>query len=111
MRFKRHLMFNKKIRGMIQLFRPELPFAAGVCVLIGEIIALGQFPSIREALLGFACVFFISGSALILNDYFDLEVDRVNAPNRPLPAGLVAPFEALLLTLVTLLVGLGASFA
>src|SRR5574342_1069151 len=111
MRFKRHLMFNKKIRGMIQLFRPELPFAAGVCVLIGEIIALGQFPSIREALLGFACVFFISGSALILNDYFDLEVDRVNAPNRPLPSGSVSPSETIILTVIAIVFGLSTALA
>ena len=104
-------MFNKKLRGVIQIFRPELPFAAGVCVLLGEIVALGNFPPLREAALGFASVFFISGSAIILNDYFDLEVDKVNAPDRPLPAGLVSPFEALVLTAITIFVGLAASFA
>jgi geranylgeranylglycerol-phosphate geranylgeranyltransferase len=107
----RYWMFNQKNRGTIQLFRPELPFAAGVCVLLGEIIALGRFPSIREAVLGFACVFFISGSALILNDYFDLEVDKVNAPNRPLPSGLVSPSETIILTMITILVGLAAAIA
>jgi geranylgeranylglycerol-phosphate geranylgeranyltransferase len=107
----RYWMFNQKIRGMIQLFRPELPFAAGVCVLLGEIIALGRFPSVREAVLGFTCVFFISGSALILNDYFDLEVDRVNAPNRPLPSGLVSPSETIILTVITIFVGLAAALA
>jgi len=104
-------MFHKKIKGIIQLFRPELPFAAGVCVLLGQVIALGGFPSVREAVLGFACVFFISGSALILNDYFDLEVDRVNAPNRPLPSGLVSPSEVVLLTVITIFVGLVSAFA
>ena len=104
-------MFNKKLRGVIQIFRPELPFAAGVCVLLGEIVALGGFPPLREAVLGFASVFFISGSAIILNDYFDLEVDKVNAPDRPLPAGVVSPFEALVLTAITIFIGLAASFA
>lgn len=104
-------MFNKKLRGVIQIFRPELPFAAGVCVLLGEIVALGGFPPLREAVLGFVSVFFISGSAIILNDYFDLEVDKVNAPDRPLPAGLVSPFEALVLTAITIFIGLAASFS
>jgi geranylgeranylglycerol-phosphate geranylgeranyltransferase len=104
-------MLHRKTRGIIQLFRPELPFSAGVCVLLGEIIALGGFPPLREAVLGFACVFFISAAALILNDYFDLEVDRVNAPQRALPAGLVSPFEAVMLTVVTIFVGLAAAFA
>jgi len=36
-------------------------------------------------------------AALILNDYFDLEIDRVNAPLRPLPAGLVTQRDVLVL--------------
>jgi len=38
----------KKIRGLISLLRPELPFAAGICVIIGEIITLKAIPSISE---------------------------------------------------------------
>jgi len=104
-------MLNRKIKGVIQLFRPELPFSAGVCVVLGEIVALGNFPSIREAMLGFVCGFFISGSALVSNDYFDLEVDKVNSPNRPLPSGSVSPSETIILAVVTMLIGLTASFA
>ena len=104
-------MLNKKIKGIIRLFRPELPFSAGICVLLGEIVALGGFPPIREAVLGFMCGFFISGSALISNDYFDLEVDKVNSPDRPLPSGAVSPSEAILLASLAMLIGLAASFA
>lgn len=104
-------MLNRKVKGMIQLFRPELPFSAGICVLLGEIVALGGFPSIREAVLGFMCGFFISGSALVSNDYFDLEVDMINSPDRPLPSGTVSPSEAILLATIAMLIGLAASFA
>jgi geranylgeranylglycerol-phosphate geranylgeranyltransferase len=104
-------MPSKKIKGLIQLFRPELPFSAGICVLLGEIVALGGFPSFREAILGFMCGFFISGSALVSNDYFDLEVDRINSPDRPLPSGAVSPSEAIFLAALAMLIGLAASFA
>jgi len=103
------MMISKKIKGAIQLFRPELPLAAGVCVVLGEIIALGSLPSLRELLLGFACGFFLSGSALTLNDYFDIEVDKVNAPQRPIPAGLLTPSDAILLTALATLIGLSAA--
>lgn len=103
-------MISKKIQGTIQLFRPELPFAAGVCVILGEIIASGGMPPLREFVLGFACGFFLSGSALTLNDYFDIEVDKVNAPQRPIPAGLLTPLDAVLLTGIAALIGLGAAF-
>ena len=104
-------MLSRKTRGIIQLFRPELPFSAGICVVLGEIVVLGGFPTIREIMLGFVCGFFISGSALVSNDYFDLEVDKVNSPGRPLPSGAVSPSEALLLAAVAMLIGLTASFA
>lgn len=104
-------MLTKKLKAIIQIFRPELPFAAGVCVVLGELIALGKFPPLREGTLGFLCGFFISGSAIVLNDYYDLEVDKVNAPQRPLPSGLITPSEAIFLTALATLVGLTASLA
>ena len=104
-------MLSRKIKGIVQLFRPELPFSAGVCVVLGEVVALGGFPSARETILGFVCGFFISGSALVSNDYFDLEVDKVNSPDRPLPSGAVSPAETILLAAVAMIIGLAASFA
>jgi len=96
----------KKVRGLIELIRPELPFAAGVCVIIGEIIALGSFPSLLKLFLGFGWGFFLSSPAMIINDYFDIEVDRVNSPHRPLPSGLILPTTAIVLAIVTTLIGL-----
>lgn len=100
----------RKLKGIIKLFRPELPFSAGVCVILGGIVGLGGLPSLSQAAPGFLAVFFISASALILNDYFDLEVDRVNAPGRPLPSGAVTPAEVLLLTALVTSIGLSAAF-
>lgn len=100
-----------KLKGFIELFRPELPFSAGVCVVLGEIIALGRFPSVQLLMLGFTCGFFLSGTALVLNDYFDLEVDRINAPERPLPSGRVTPREAVLLSILATILGLIAASA
>jgi geranylgeranylglycerol-phosphate geranylgeranyltransferase len=110
LKFLEELMFDRKLKGIIQLFRPELPFAAGVCVVLGQIVALGNFPPLREIILGFMCGFFISGSAIVLNDYFDLEVDKINTPDRPLPAGIVSPSEAIVLTVIATAVGLTAAF-
>ena len=68
------------------------------------------FRSLQTAVLGFICAFALSGAALILNDYFDYEVDRINLPDRPLPSGLVSPSEVIGLTVVTTLLGLSAAF-
>jgi len=50
--------------------------------------------------MGFLVGFFISGSEMMSNDYFDLEVDRVNHPTRPLPSGRISVRETILLTLI-----------
>lgn len=47
--------------------------------------------------MGFLTGFFVSGSAIILNDYFDYEVDLINSPSRPIPSGEVSLSEALVL--------------
>ena len=100
----------KKTKGLINLMRPELPFAAGISVIMGEIITLGHLPSLKELFLGFMWGFFLSGSAMILNDYFDIEVDKINAPDRPLPSGLISPATAIVFTFIITLIGLLISF-
>ena len=79
----------ERLRSYSGLVKPELPLAAGVCVVAGQVLVLGDFAAIETTILGFLVGFFLSGSAMISNDYFDLEVDRVNRPERPLPSGRV----------------------
>ena len=98
-------MFRTKLSGLFRLFRFELPFAAGVCVILGELLALGKVPSIWEMVLGFISAFLISATSLILNDYFDLESDRINAPERPLPSGVVTKHEVVFLSCVVTALG------
>jgi geranylgeranylglycerol-phosphate geranylgeranyltransferase len=102
-------ILKKKIRGFFLLVRFELPFSAGICVLMGELLALGKFPTIAQASLGFLSVFFLSASTLVLNDYFDLASDKINAPHRALPAGLVTKRDVVVLSCVMTLFGFIAS--
>jgi len=95
----------KKVKGIIFLIRPDISIAVGICVLVGEILALGHIPIIKEALLGFFTAFFISASAMIVNDFFDLEVDKVNVPHRPLPMKILSKNELIFLAIVTTLTG------
>lgn len=99
-------MYGTKIFGLIRLFRFELPFTAGVCVVLGQLLALGKLPTAAEMFLGFLSVFFISAAALIVNDIFDIETDKINAPERPLPAGSVTKQEAIILSIAVTLLGL-----
>ena len=103
-------MPKTRLLGLFRLFRFELPFTAGVCVILGELLALGKVPTAREMILGFLSVFLISATSLILNDYFDLESDKINSPERPLPAGLVTKRDVVLLSCGVTILGFITSF-
>ena len=99
-----------KIKGLLKLLRFELPFSAGICVVMGQILALGKFAPILIIISGFVSVFLISASILVLNDYFDVETDRINAPERPIPSNMVSPHEALLFSILLLSTGIFPSY-
>jgi geranylgeranylglycerol-phosphate geranylgeranyltransferase len=100
----------KKLKGLLRIIRVELPFAAGVCVVMGQLFALGTFASIPKMAYAFLSLFFISASILVLNDYFDVETDKINAPDRPIPAGLVTGREALSFSILLMFAGLRLSY-
>ncbi|MPN00878.1 Protoheme IX farnesyltransferase [bioreactor metagenome] len=79
-------------------------------MVLGELLALGTVPTIAEIILGFLSIFFISATSLILNDYFDIESDKINAPERPLPAGLVSERDVILLSIVVAMLGFITSY-
>jgi geranylgeranylglycerol-phosphate geranylgeranyltransferase len=81
-----------KLGAVHGLLKTELPVAAGVCVVVGEVIS-GRVPTFPEAAFGFLVGFLLSGAAMMSNDVWDLEVDRVNHPERPLPSGRISVGE------------------
>ncbi len=99
----------KKIIGFFKLIRFELPVAAGICVVLGQLLALKEFYSFQLAAKGFLSVFAASASILVLNDYFDVETDRINAPYRPIPFNLVTEKEALYFSIFLLIIGFATS--
>lgn len=73
--------------GYITITRPVNSLAAGIAAIVAYLIATGTV--IRETLLLFAVVALITAAGNVINDYFDVEIDRVNRPDRPIPAGRV----------------------
>lgn len=60
--------------------------------------------------LAFITGFTLSGAAMTINDYYDMDVDAINEPGRPIPSGLVKPREAVAYTFLLSAVGLYASW-
>jgi len=55
---------------------------------------------VPEVLLLACIVFLITSAGNVINDYYDIEIDRINRPQRPLPSGEVGIKAALVLAIV-----------
>ncbi len=82
-------MKENTISGAILISRPANVFIAALSIFIA-ILLTGTIQPIIKVI--FAC---ISGSMIMagsntINDYFDLEIDKINKPNRPLVKGIIS---------------------
>ncbi|MEM2924685.1 MAG: UbiA family prenyltransferase [Methanocellales archaeon] len=101
----------KKLKAIWQLTRLEhgLMFALGV--IVG--IAVANSPSITlyNVFFGALTAILIEVGTFALNDYFDLEVDKVNKRfDRPLVRGDLTPKTALAIALISTPLGVLSSF-
>ena len=72
----------------------------GLAVLVAETIGLGGLPSFAEALFGFLTAFLLLAGTMVFNDIQDVQVDRVNSPDRPIPSGKVTIRQAYGLSII-----------
>lgn len=88
----------------------SLPLAGGILVILYYLTA-GQFEAIRDqALWAFLSLFCVISGGYALNDFFDIEADKINAPKRVLAAGKISPKTALNCAILFFAVGLGFAF-
>jgi geranylgeranylglycerol-phosphate geranylgeranyltransferase len=73
--------------GLFTITRPVNAIAAGLAAVVAYLIATGTL--IPAVLLLFVVVALITAAGNVINDYFDVEIDRVNRPDRPIPSGQI----------------------
>jgi 4-hydroxybenzoate polyprenyltransferase len=91
------------IRGYVQLLRPANVATALADVLAGYALAgLNNPRALPWLLIATACLY---GGGVVLNDFFDRDVDRVERPERPIPSGRVSASGAAAVGTVLLAAG------
>lgn len=98
--------------GAFRIIRPVNCVMMGFAVLVGAAIGggVGLLSSPWELVLAFLTGFFMTGGAMAVNDYYDREIDAINEPGRPIPSGAVSPGEALVISGVFSVLGLGSAW-
>ena len=81
----------------------------GFAVIVGASLVSTLSFSVN-LLLGFVTSFALTAASMVVNDFYDREIDAINEPNRPIPRGDVTPREALVFAIVLSVIGLVAAF-
>lgn len=95
------------IKDWLKLFRFEHQLMLSFAVFIGMVQV--RVPSIEILFFSLITPIFIGAASFALNDYFDLEVDRINRPSRPLVRGLINPKSALISSIILYFLGILSS--
>lgn len=97
------------LQGLLTLIRPINSIMIGFAVLVGIIITNSSLVFSEFSFVGFLIGFFISSYSMVINDIYDIDIDKINRPDRPLPSGRVTLNEAKLFSVFLLFIGISLS--
>lgn len=98
---------GQTIKGLYKLSRPMSTLTGVLAVVLGGYVAgTGAWDQIALAALA---TLFVSAAANAWNDYRDIDIDRINQPQRPLPSGMVSPRAALNFSIILAALSIGLS--
>ncbi|TFG08155.1 MAG: hypothetical protein EU539_03190 [Promethearchaeota archaeon] len=96
------------ISASINIMRPVNCIMGSLTVIIGLLNTRTSVPFnilVINLILGVLTYFAIAASGMIINDIYDLEIDKINRPNRPLPRGELSITQARVLFGLTFGIG------
>ncbi len=94
-----------RLKYFLILCRPLNVFIGMLSIFIGAFIT-GTVQPLIKIILASVSGGLIAAGANVINDYFDVEIDKINKPHRPIAAGLVTPKAGFIYSLVLFLVGI-----
>lgn len=98
-------------KDWLALIRPANSVMVGFAVIVGIAVASNQLTYLfsLKSLLGFLTGFAMSCFSMVTNDIYDVNVDSVNQPTRPLPSGRISLTGAKRFAIPFLVVGLASA--
>ncbi len=96
-----------KLKAYAELLRVHNLVGTALGVLAGALAYGSLAPTPLLLAIFSACSVAAAGYAI--NDYFDIEIDKVNKPERPIPSGRVSPKEALLTSYLLFVLGVAVA--
>ncbi len=97
------------LRAGVEIVRPINSAMIGFAVIVGEFVSKPPQILVGQSALGFFTGFFLCAYSMVVNDVYDVEVDKVNQPGRPIPSGRMSIRTANRLSILFLLAGVACS--
>ncbi len=97
-----------KLVSYLQMMRPLNCFMTAMAVFVGGLVVslMLSFPWLDKILLAMAAAFLIAGGGNAINDYVDVEADKINRPSRPIPSGSASRDGALCFSMLLFVAGI-----
>jgi len=102
----------EKVSACIRLIRPVNCAMMGFAVIIGALLTglNGLNAFWLKLAFGFLTGFLLTAASMVINDYYDREIDAVNEPRRPIPSGAVTAKEALVFAFILTAIGFWTAY-
>jgi len=100
------------LKDSIEILRPINCLMGALTILIGLLNTRTGIPFnilLINIFLGVLTYFFLAGAGMVINDYYDFEIDKINRPQRPIPRGSITLTQAKLLYVIYILIGISLS--
>lgn len=99
----------KKLSGYLKLTRPINCIITMLVVIVGGLISSDE--KFTENILIYCSLIaaLVAASGNVINDYFDVEIDKIVHPERPLAEGIISKKNALIFYLFLITIALVAS--
>ena len=102
---KNQQKLSLNFKPFFKLIRPANVLIGMMSIAVGALVA-GSFSPLLNVL--FACLSggFIIAAANSINDYYDVNIDKINKPSRPLPSGHIKLNHAKIFAFILFFIGL-----
>ncbi|MGC1123149.1 MAG: UbiA family prenyltransferase [Candidatus Methanofastidiosia archaeon] len=88
------------MKAYLEIIRPSNSIMAGFAVFLSGMIAAGRQIPPLDVFLAVLGTIAASSGGMVMNDYFDYDIDSINRPQRPLPRGAVTRRNAFIFAII-----------
>ena len=105
------------IKSFVKITRPHNCLMGGLTSIIGVMVTrqfyiplYSQLTFLLILILSYFTYIFIAAAGNVINDVFDIEIDKINRPDRPIPSGAISLKQAKVYSILLWLIGIILSF-